>query len=238
MKFEDILINILLGAIGSIVATAILFFLSSLYRFRYKDSFLLHLSVAKTAVYQIANTHKYTSDYYLIMQQIDILHRSCISMAEDLQPLSLWYRPQNRKLIYLLLYDIIQNCERIKYTAVGYRGDIEIQERLKKLRYIFYKFYFESADSHNQNVVSVQLDTIEKLLKGKSFSLLVYKIKEQYSCPWEEDKTDFWECMKSQFVDGLSFNPGSKEYIFSPIQKKGMTQQKYHSLIDKIKNKK
>jgi hypothetical protein len=238
MKFEDVLINILLGAIGSIVATAILFFLSSLYRFRYKDSFLLHLSVAKTAVYQIANTHKYTSDYYLIMQQIDILHRSCISMAENLLPLALWYKPQNRKLIYLLLYDIIQNCERIKYTTVGYRGDTEIQARLQKLHYIFYKFDFDSAEYNNQDVVSVQLDTIEKLLNGKSFSSLVYEIKGRYFCPSNEDTIDFWECMKYQFVDGLSFNPKIKKYVFSPIQKKGLTQKKYYKFLDKIKNKK
>lgn len=238
MNIDDVILNILLGAIGSIVATAILFVLSSLYRFRYKDSFLLNLNVAKTAVYQIANTHRYTSDYYLIMQQIDILHRSCISMAEAMQPLSLWYRPLNRKIIYTLLYDIIQNCERIKYTTVGYSGDQEIDARLKKLHNIFYKFDFDSQEYNNQNVISVQLETIEKLLNGKSFSVCVYEIERKYYAPTENVQIDFWENMRIQFVDGLSFKPQSKKYVFSPVQNKGMSQKQYYDIVKKIKNKK
>ena len=73
----DAITNILLGAVGSILATLILFLLSSLLDLKYKEKFYTQLELAKTAVYQIANMHRYPTDYPLIMQQVDVLYLSC-----------------------------------------------------------------------------------------------------------------------------------------------------------------
>ena len=53
VKLDNILLNIGLGAVGSIVATVALYLCSHLYRIGYKEDFEFHLENAYIAVYQI-----------------------------------------------------------------------------------------------------------------------------------------------------------------------------------------
>ena len=230
----DAITNILLGAVGSILATLILFLLSSLLDLKYKEKFYTQLELAKTAVYQIANMHRYPTDYPLIMQQVDVLYLSCNEMSRCLYPLSLLLHTKKKKMIQTLLYDIIQNCERIKYTTIGYDGDAEINERLKKVHQIFYKVDF--LTEWNQNTLTVQLEVIEDLLHKKTFENTFRNIYKKYYGNPREEKNDFYENISSQFIDSFSFKVSPK-YTFNSIQSKGLTSLEYKRIVTKIKQK-
>ena len=62
---DNILLNIALGAVGSIVATVVLYLCSYLYRIGYKEDFEFDLENAYIAVYQIENLHKANVDSIL-----------------------------------------------------------------------------------------------------------------------------------------------------------------------------
>lgn len=160
--------NIILGAIGSLVATIILFLLSQLYKIGYKKDFEFSLEMAYTAIYQIENLHKYPNDYTLVISQIDCLYENAFKMYRYLSPLSLWAKPKSKKLIITLLNDIISACEVSKFTTVGFTGEDEWEARLKRIERIFYKYKY--LDDYNCSTVRVQLDIIGNLIKKKSIS--------------------------------------------------------------------
>ena len=61
----DIFTNIILGAVGSIVAAFILYLCSHLYKAGYKEDFIFYLDVADNSISQIESYHVYPQDYLL-----------------------------------------------------------------------------------------------------------------------------------------------------------------------------
>lgn len=162
----SIISNIILGAIGSILATIILYMCSILYKVGYKEDFKFNLNVARTATYQIQNQHRFPEDYGLVINQIDVIHRCAFNMYRDLYPLALSFRRKEKKMIMTLLSDIIAVCEISKYTTVGYSGESEKEARLEKIHKYFYKYY--ELDEVNCSTVIVQLDILDNIINGKS----------------------------------------------------------------------
>ena len=71
----SIISNIILGAIGSILATIILYVCSILYKVGYKEDFKFNLNVARTATYQIQNQHYFPEDlhkYFITFQEFPL----------------------------------------------------------------------------------------------------------------------------------------------------------------------
>lgn len=162
----SVISNIILGAIGSILATIILYVCSILYKVGYKEDFKFNLNVARTATYQIQNQHCFPEDYGLVINQIDVVHRCAFNMYRDLYPLALLFRRKEKKMVITLLSDIIDVCEISKYTTVGYSGESEKEARLEKVHKYFYKYY--ELDEVNCSTVIVQLDILDNIINGKS----------------------------------------------------------------------
>ena len=162
----DILINIILGAAGSIVATIITYFCSVLYKIGYKDDVRFNIEMAQVAVYQIQNQHTFPEDYFLVISQIDVLLQSAYNIYRSLRPLSMLTQRKSRKLIITLLYDIIVVCEKAKFTTIGFSGLDEKEARLKEIHQAFYKY--APLDKANCSTVNLQLKIIENLFVGKN----------------------------------------------------------------------
>ena len=77
----DTFLNILLGAIGSIVATIILYICSALYQIGYRDDVRFNIEAARIATYQIQNQHAYPEDYALVIAQIDVLYQCAYNLS-------------------------------------------------------------------------------------------------------------------------------------------------------------
>lgn len=182
VKLYNILLNIGLGAVGSIVATVVLYLCSHLYRIGYKEDFEFNLENAYIAVYQIENHHSFPNDYLLVMEQVDNLYRCAFSMYRTLSPLSLWRNRASKKLIITLLHDIIRVCERSKYITIGYEGEREQEARLKKIHKCFYKL--PKFDEENISTVGLQLEMIRFLIKGKSIGNTFDEISRLYGENW------------------------------------------------------
>lgn len=161
---DSILMNIIVGAIGSIVATIVLYLCSILYKPRYKEEFKFNLEAAKIATYQIQNQHLFPEDYGLVINQIDVLHQSVFKMYRTLYPMSMWLRKKEKKLIITLLHDVRRVCERSKFMTVGYSGETEKQARLEEIHRCFYKY--SPLEEDNNSTVDVQLDVISCLVDG------------------------------------------------------------------------
>lgn len=82
----DIFTNIVLGAVGSIVATFILYLCSHLYKAGYKEDFIFYLDAAENSIFQIKSHHVYSQDYLLVINEIDKLKNSAYEMYKCLTP--------------------------------------------------------------------------------------------------------------------------------------------------------
>lgn len=223
----EVLFNICLGAIGSILATAILFFLSRWYRFKYKEDIYFNLDLAETAVYQIQNMHLYPEDYTLVINQVDVLYQCIFNIYKSISPLSFFFKQKEKRLLMSLLYDIVRVCELSKYVTIGYDGLTEKEERLKKIHKYFYKC--KCFDEFNGSTVKVQLDVIRNLTKGQSYiKALINAFKYNY-----DSKDNLWNDVKGSFIEINSFKCSDKYTIKS----KGLTNKEFTTIIEKAKEK-
>ena len=216
--------NILLGAVGSLVATLVLFLLSKLYKSGYKKDFEFSLEMAYTAVYQIENLHEYSEDYSLVISQIDCLYQNAFRMYRSLTPLSLWGKTYSKKLIITLLNDIIRVCEISKFTTVGFSGDDEWEARLGKIEKYFYKYKY--LEDTNCSTVRVQLDIISNLIKKKSID---ESIKEAFGI--KHDDIPYEDLAIDGFINVNTFkceenNIGLRKYCFTQAELKKLLRKK------------
>lgn len=197
---NNVLMNIILGAVGSIVATVILYFCSHVYQVGYKDDFTFNLENALTAIYQIENHIRFPGDYYWVMSQIDNMCCCVWNMYRSLKPLSLWRNKTEKKLLITLLYDIIRLCEHAKCVAIGYCGEQEQEARINKLQRYFYRF--QKTSQENASVTQIQLNVIQLLIKGKTISETFNEISHTYKKPLFEN------ILEDGFIDINSLKSG------------------------------
>lgn len=220
--------NIIIGIVGSIVTTIILFLCSKLYKIGYKEDFLFNLSMAKTAVYQINNQHTFPSDYDLVIAQIDVLYKCAFEMYKSIYPFSLLFKSKNKKIIMTLLYDIIRVCERSKFMTVGYNGESENEARLNEIHKCFYKC--KSLEKNNYSTVLSQLDLLENLITGKNF---IQSIKKQFSMELTSNKKEFLRSFQLEYIEINSFRI-KKSKFQSSIKNQGITNDDFNKMIDKV----
>ena len=214
---DNILLNIALGAVGSIVASVVLYLCSYLYRIGYKEDFEFDLENAYIAVYQIENLHRFPNDYLLVMEQVDNLYRCAFSMYRTLVPLSLWRNRAAKKLIITLLHDIIRVCEHSKYTIIGYEGEREQEARLEKIHKYFYKS--QKSDEEISSTVRLQLEIIKSLIKGKSIGNTLDEISQLYGKNWMNSQLDNGFIQINSFREKNSVGIKRKCFAYSELEK-------------------
>jgi hypothetical protein len=205
----DVLINIIVGAIGSIVATILLFVCTKFYRFGYKERIVYNLEMAENYVWQIENHLLFPSDYDIVVHCAEMLYKCLFEIHVNLYPLSMWRNKRGKKLIRTLLYDASRRCEYVCFVTVGYNGNEEKEARIKNIR----KRLYDSSVSDSGSIVKLELELIKRLINSKT--------------------QDALRGMKDVNISGLveinSFkNTGGVNAI---MQKQGITRQEYEKVI-------
>jgi len=218
----DIISNIIIGAIGSIVATLLIFLLSKFYRFGCKERIFYQLEMAFNYIYQIENHHSYITDYEIVIHCAEELHKCLFSIHQNIYPFSLPFKSTAKKLIRTLLYDSSKRCEYVMFVTIGYKGNNEKEVRLQKVEE---RFYNANVNDENISIVRIQLQLIKTLIEKKT----IYQgIKE---CKIN--------CDINNYEDLIDINSFKTESYNKPIQIKGLSRKKYKNIIKKeaISNK-
>lgn len=212
----NIVENVILGAIGSIVATITLFLLSKLYNVGYKKDFKFLLEKSYNAIYQIENLCTYPDDYNLVIEQIDVLHQCAYDMYKCLSILALWGKCKSKKLIITLLNDIISVCELSKFTTVGFSGDDEREARLDRIKKYFYRYKY--LEDSNCSTIRAELSIIKNLISKMTIE---ESIKDAFgnkakSIPYEDLIVDGFICRNS--LKQNKNDIGLRQYCFTEKQ--------------------
>ena len=209
----NIIENIIIGAVGSIVATIMLLLLSKLYNVGYKKDFRFLLDKSYNAIYQIENLHTYPDDYNLVIEQIDVLHQCAYDMYKSISPLALWAQPNSKKMIITLLNDIISVCEVAKFTTVGFSGDDEREARLDRIKQYIYRYKY--LDDSNCSTIRVELSIIGNLLDRKNIEESIKDAfgNNAHSIPYEDIVVDGFICRNS--LKQNNDDRGLRRYCFT-----------------------
>ena len=214
--------NIIIGAIGSILATIILYFLSQCYSFNSKKHLEYYLETAFNYIYQIENHCSYRDDYDLIMHCTEELHKCIFEIHTNIYPFSMLFNPTRKKLIQTILFDIIRRCEIVLFSTVGYDDE---NEKLARLKILKKYFYTEDGSEENCSSIRLSLSIVRLLLQGKNIRKA---FSEKNNLPY--DIKDF-----ENIIEINSFrvkNHSVNKYL---IQRNGLTKKQYDKLIKKIK---
>ena len=209
-EMKEIIANIFLGAVGSIVATIVLYLCSSVYRIGYKKKVMYYLELARNYNYQIRNYQTFVNDYDKIIPCVERMHECIFAIHDNILLLSKLYAPKNKKLIQTLLYDIQRRCERAMFQTVGYHGDAEIEARLNCIQKLF--------NPHKESSVEIELEVIAMLLKTKNIKETATKLKTKY--------VDLKQI--KEMVDCRSLKKSCSNEI---IQNEGLTEAEFNEIF-------
>lgn len=211
--------NIIIGAIGSILAAVILYILSQCYSFSSKKRVNYNNEMAFHHIYQIENHRSFFDDYSLIMQNVEKLHKCMFEIHFAIYPFTMLFRRTSKKIIQTLLFDIMRRCETVLYSTIGYTGEKEREERLYKLQRCFYN---EESLDNNCSLIRLQLSFISMLMQGKNF----------YRAFFEKNCIAYNPKEVSTMIDINSFN--RKEPLLDcSIQENGLTFKEFEYLLKK-----
>lgn len=221
----DTVQNIVIGATGSIIATALIYILSKLYNFNSSKQRMYNLETALNCVYQIENMRNFTDNYDLIIHDLECIHRHVFEVHKSIYPLTMFFYHKKKRLIQTLLYDITRRCELCLFSTVGYDGPKEKQARLEQIQKYFY-----SAESKNYNCSIVRFSlSLIKLLSNMSISkAFTNKNMLPYSF------ADF-----DTLIEINSFKYTSKKeqtkITNNFIQDKGLTRYEYNKIVQRVR---
>lgn len=153
--------DIVIGAIGSVIATLIIWTLSCIWSVQSKSRVISCLKEMEQYSWMIRNRNGYLTDYTEIVhcsEQILILIRELFGSMMWLN------RVRVGKLFFTLLYDIQRRCNRICFQTIGYDNEDEIAGRMERIE----KEQFYLSDTHCEEMyILTEIKLLEQCYKSK-----------------------------------------------------------------------
>lgn len=212
------LLNLIIGALGSIIAAIILFILSLLYNVKSISEIFYNIEIALKYAAQIENFKNFPTDYELVMHSLECLHKHIFEIHKNIYPFTMLFNKRKKQFIQTLLYNISIRCEYSMFTAVGYRDEKEKEARLEKMKE---HFCIVETDKHNCSIVSLSLSLIKQLFGGKNIDSV-----------FTEEKIAPYNFLNIIDVNAFKFK---NEKINNFIQDKGLTRYEYNKIVQRVR---
>ena len=133
MECLAILNDLIIGAFGSILASAIIVKVLSVYEFNFKSKIVRRLDLLLNYAWMIRNRYSYEEDYPFTVHCAEEIIKLTIEIADHIKPLNLCRNKTEKRIFFTLLYDLQRRCERICFQTVGYDGRDEITTRIERI---------------------------------------------------------------------------------------------------------
>lgn len=214
-----------IGALGSIIASFVLYLLSNLYNFNSNKQRLYNIDLALNYIYQIENKRGFPEDYDSIIHLIESLHSHVFEIHKSIYPLTMLLEQKKKKLLQTLLYDISKRCELCLFSTVGYRGQQEKEARLNNLQKIFYT---KDSQDNNCSIVRLSLSLIKQFQTKDLFisfansNMLPYKFADYENLIYSDSFKSDQQNNKLSEIDNI-------------IQRDGLTKKEYNEKIQEVK---
>mgnify|MGYP007101883153 CR=1 FL=1 len=215
---NNIVFNLAIGALGSIIASVVLYLLSKLYNFDSTKQRLYYIDLALNYIFQIENRKDFPEDYDFVIHCVEQLHSQIFEIHKTIYPLTMFFSPKKKRLVETLLFDISRRCELCLFLTIGYDEQKEKEARLTNLQTYFYS---EESKENNCSIIRLAISLIKQLLRESIYKAFT---KVQF-LPYEFKNYE-------ELVEVNSFKHLEIENNY--MQVCGVTKKEYKKIIEKL----
>ena len=160
--------DVLIGTIGSIVASIVIAVFLSVYEINGKEKYRARLSMIRSYARIISIRYSYKEDYAEIIHCAEEIIRLVREIGDHVRLLNRFSK--TRKIFFTVLYDLEHRCERICFQTAGYAGEEEIEVRIAKIE--------KEQFSADECILCREVDLLGELLNGDMPDISVVIIDE------------------------------------------------------------
>jgi len=151
----SVLETVLLGSLSSLIATILWVIIIFLYDYNAHGKIEYYLEECDNATRLLINSIKYTR-YLVALSQVDKLLDLYLQIDECLKPLN--FAKRKRKLIKLLVFNMIRVLNIFKNLEIGYDEDEELKSRCIKFQEKYlYEIETQVGATENFMIISIAI---------------------------------------------------------------------------------
>jgi hypothetical protein len=215
--------DIILGILSSLVASLIWMFFVFLYDPRGRNKILFLLEECENSTRLLLNSIDY--NYYAVaLSQVDQLIFLYLQINDRLKPIN--FSRKKRKLIQLLIFNMIRVLNIFKNLEIGYNEEEEFKARCNR----FKKKYLYDLHTGTESEVNFMIISIS-ILKGLCDTKCIHKSIVQSVEYFSKEKETQRKIMDN-LIEINSFKGSSKlNYLMG---NDALTHKKYQKIINRI----
>ena len=219
----SILQTILLGTFSSLIATIIWVLVIFLFEFsaRKKITFLLEECDSSTRL--MLNSVKYTR-YLVVLTQVEKLTSLYLQIYNYLKPLN--FSAKKRKLMKLIIFNMIRVLNIFKNIEIGYDEDNELKARCEKFQR---KYLYEVKTNENgtESFLLISISILQELTNRLGINKAIIRKLKYYNGNNEFDKH-----ILDSLIEINSFKESFSLSYF--MNKEVLTKKEYEKIVNKI----
>ena len=219
----SILQTVLLGTISSLIATVIWVFVIFLFEFsaRKKITFLLEECDSSTRL--MLNSVKYTR-YLVVLTQVEKLTSLYLQIYNYLKPLN--FSAKKRKLMKLLIFNMIRVLNIFKNIEIGYDEDNELKARCEKFQRE-YLYGVKTNENGEECFLLISISILQELTNRLGIHKAIIRSLKYYN-----ENNEFYKNILDSLIEVNSFKKSfSLDYF---MNKEVLTKTEYEKVINKI----
>lgn len=219
----SIFATIVFGALSSLIATIIWVVVINLYEVsaRKKITFLLEECDSSTRL--LLHSVKYTR-YIVALTQVEKLMSLYLQIYDYIKPMN--FSRKKRKLIKLIMFNMIRVLNIFKNLEIGYDGDHELEARCEKYNRK-YLYEIKTGQNSEESFLLVSISFLQELTNRLGINKAILR-RLQYL-----DRTNvFHKNILDSLIEVNSFSESFSLNYF--MNKEGLTKNEYEKLTKKI----
>lgn len=219
----NVLETIFLGALSSFIATIIWVMIIFLYEFsaRKKITFLLEECDSSTRL--LLNSVKYTR-YMVVLTQVEKLTSLYLQIYGYLKPLN--FSSKKRKLMKLIIFNMIRVLNIFKNIEIGYDEDDELKARCENFEKK-YLYEIKTNDNEEESFLLISISILQELTNRLGTRKAIIK-----SLKYIDRNSKYHKEILNTLIETNSFKEGFSLNYF--MNKEVLTRKEYQNIINNI----
>jgi len=220
----SVLLTLVLGSLSSLIAAIIWVIFIYLYDHRARNKIAYLLEECDSSTRLLLNSVKYTR-YMVVLSQVEKLLDLYLKIDENLKPLN--FSRRKRKLMKLLIFNMIRNLNIFKNLEVGYDEEEELKSRCIKYQNK-YLYDIIIKEDYTENFMLFSLSILQELNQTIGIKRAI-----QTSLKNKNINNNKFEILMS-LIEINSFR--NRTYIQYFMNREVLSKKQYENIVNEICN--
>ena len=219
----NVLETIFLGALSSFIATIIWVMIIFLYEFSARKKITYLLEECDSSTRLLLNSVKYTR-YMVVLTQVEKLTSLYLQIYGYLKPLN--FSSKKRKLMKLIIFNMIRVLNIFKNIEIGYDEDDELKARCENFEKK-YLYEIKTNDNEEESFLLISISILQELTNRLGTRKAIIK-----SLKYIDRNSKYHKEILNTLIEINSFKEGFSLNYF--MNKEVLTRKEYQNIINNI----